>query len=223
MVERVQVGGLPPVVELVEQGAPELGDHVGEPVAPARLGVAVDERGDLFDDVHVLDDLSLDVRALDLDGDLPAAAEDGVVHLAQGCRGDRCRGELLERFGHPHPEFAGDDGLDLLERERLHVVLQARQGSEIDGRQQVGAGREQLAQLDERRAHALELGGEGVGVLERRRVVGAGGVEVDGAADEVDALALEEEADDVLVAGQVRRLQGDSHEGPMPPGGHGHA
>jgi hypothetical protein len=49
--------------------------------------------GDLFHRLHVLDDLLADAGPLHLDRHLPPVPERRPVHLAERCRGQRCRVE----------------------------------------------------------------------------------------------------------------------------------
>ena len=65
--------------------------------------------------------------------------------------------ELREQVPDLPAELGLDDLLDLLEGERLGVVLEPRQRGGVRRGQQVEAGREQLAELDVRRAELLEV------------------------------------------------------------------
>ena len=69
-------------------------------------------------------DLSRCSRPLNLDGDRPAVRERCPMHLADRRRGDRRRLEVEERALEREPELALDNLLDLLERERSHIVLE---------------------------------------------------------------------------------------------------
>ena len=78
------------------------------------------------------------------------------VHLADRGRRDRLgsnsRNSALDR----QPELPRDDQLDLLERERRDVVLEAAQLGDDVRRDDVGPRREQLPELDERRPELVE-------------------------------------------------------------------
>ena len=207
--EQAEVGGLEPVVELGHDRAAELLDHAAEPVAAPHLGVTVDELGELLDDLHVLDDLLAHAGPLDLDGDGAAVAQHCPVHLAE--RGAGHRGvKRLEGLGDAGTDLGGDDLLDRFERDRLDIVLKPGQGVEVDGRQQVGASRQELAQLDERGAHRLELIDELAGVVLSASVIGSGAVRVD-LVERVAASVLEQERGDLLVAGEMVNFQRQSH------------
>ena len=54
------------------------------------------------------------------------------------------------------PELLANRALDVLERERPHVVLERAELADDVRRNDVGPGREQLAELDERRAELVE-------------------------------------------------------------------
>lgn len=56
-----------------------------------------------------------------------------------------------------------DDRAHLLERDGLHGVLQPGEGLGVHRREQVEAGREQLAHLDAGRLHPLEVAREPLG------------------------------------------------------------
>ena len=76
------------------------------------------------------------------------------VHLADRGRGDRALVEAEERLLDREPELGADHGLDLVERNGRDVVLELAQLGDDVRRDDVGARREQLAELDERRARA---------------------------------------------------------------------
>ena len=69
LAEEAEVLGFSAVVELVGEGRLELQHHVGEPEPPSGLGVVVEERGELLDDLEVVADLRPHAGSLDLDGD----------------------------------------------------------------------------------------------------------------------------------------------------------
>jgi hypothetical protein len=170
--------------------------------------VLVDERGQFLDHVHVLCDRVAHAGPLHFDDDRPAVAHHRAVDLAEGGGRQRLTVERLEGLGDAHAELVGDDLLDLGERKGLDVVLQTRQGLEIDGRQQVGSGREQLAELDECRAHRLEVVDELLGVL-------TGGFVL--VAQALGPAVLDEQASNVAVARQMTGLQREGHA-PLYPG-----
>ena len=79
-----------------------------------------------------------------------------AVHLADRRRGERHLVELGEQPLDRLAELLADRPLDIGERERPHVVLKAAQLGDDVRRHDVGPRREQLAELDERRAELVE-------------------------------------------------------------------
>ena len=155
-VQRVGVPALEPVVELLADRAGELVDdlaHVHEVEGPDAL--LRDARG-LVEEAEVGFDLLGRARALDLDRDDMAVREHGSVHLADRRGGQRLAVELEEEALDREAEVFEDDALDLLVRERAHVVLEAAELGDDVRRQDVRAHREQLAELDEGRAELVE-------------------------------------------------------------------
>jgi hypothetical protein len=173
--EADQVAGLPPEIELVLQCPTELVEQLREAIAPSCLAVAVGEGRQIGEGGHVLGDLLADSRPLHLDDDRAAVAHRRPVDLAER---SRCQGsgvEGAEGVGQPGAQLGLHDVLHLVEPERLHVVLEAGQGFGVHRRDEVGAGREELAQLDERGAHGLQVVGQFRGVGDH---LGIGFVEV---------------------------------------------
>ena len=78
-----------PVVEFLGNDAAELVDHLLEVELRARRRMVVEEFGDVFDGRQVLGHALADVGPLHLDGDFPAIAQDGAVHLAERRRRQR--------------------------------------------------------------------------------------------------------------------------------------
>jgi hypothetical protein len=87
--------------------------------------------------------------------------------LPQARSGDRRRIEAFERLGRADGELLLDDAFDIGKRNRLDIVLQACEWLEPGYREHVRAGRQQLAQLDERGPAFLEVGREGDGFWRR--------------------------------------------------------
>ncbi len=92
------------------------------------------------------------------------------MHLADRRCGDRLVVELEEEALDRLTELLQDDALDLLVRERAHVVLEAAELRDDVRREHVGAHREQLAELDEGRAELVEELAEVLAALRRRAV-----------------------------------------------------
>jgi hypothetical protein len=182
VVEGLGVACLEAVVELLADRACELVDElarVDELECPHPLS---DQARGLVEQRQVGLDLPRCVRALDLDGDAAAVREGGAVHLADRGGGDRRRVEVGEELLDAQLEVLADDALDVLVRDRPDVVLELLQLGHDVGRDDVGAGREELAELDEGRAELVEhlaqvpaaLGGAGRGGAEPRAARAAG-------------------------------------------------
>ena len=154
--ERVGVPRLELVVELLADEARELVDEVVDVDEVERADALPDQAGGLVEEGEVVLDLTRRVRPLHLDDDLVAVRQHRPVHLAdrRGC--DRRLAELDERLLERQAELALDDLAHLRERERAHVVLEPAQLGDDVRRDDVGPGREQLAELDERRAELVE-------------------------------------------------------------------
>jgi len=164
--------------------------------------------------------------ALHLDDHLGAVAEPGPVHLGDGGGGERRVVEGVEHVVHAHAELVLDDLADLLRRDGLHLVLQADEGVQVGLGEQVGPGRQDLAQLHERRSHrlqvtgeALGVGGDGVGVAACRFEVLELRFEA-GLVQQARAGVPDDQAQDV---GMTRETGGlarreDAHRRPLPGG-----
>ena len=101
-------------------------------------------------------DLAWRVGALNLDGDAVAVREGCAVDLADRGGGDRGLVEFGEELLDRELEVFSDDALDVFVGERAHVVLEGLQLGQDVRRDDVGAGREELAELDERRAELVQ-------------------------------------------------------------------
>ena len=156
LAERPEIARFVAVVELGERRLAELRHHLREVDARLHAAVLVEERGELVERFQILGNALLDVRALHLDRDQAPVAQRRAMNLAERRGGDRLRLEHPEALGQPDAELRLDDALDLGERERLDVVLQPRQRLDVGGRQQIGACRQQLSELDEGRTERLE-------------------------------------------------------------------
>ena len=140
---------------------------------------ALDQAGGEVVAVEVAAELLLDAGAQDLDGDLapaPVGVDDGgLVHLR-----DRGRGDGGPELGEMIFELAAERFLDGAARlghgERRQVVLQQRQLAGELGTDDVGARRQELAELDVAGAEAGQGGGEAraarLAGAERRRQQG---------------------------------------------------
>ena len=93
--------------------------------------MGVEELRDLFEGIEVVVDLLANAGPLDLDRHLPPVVHDGTMDLSQRGRGEGLVVELGEGLGQPDPQLLPDRGLDLLEREWGHIVLEAGEGVEV--------------------------------------------------------------------------------------------
>jgi hypothetical protein len=172
--------------------------------------VLVGEGGNLRQGLQVLDDHLADAGPLHLDRDPAPVAQGGAMHLAQRRRRHRDRLELGEGLGEPDPELRADDGLHVHERKGLDLVLEPGQRFHVGEGKDVRPRGEELAELDERRPHLLEVGREVLGELllagSGHRRVGHRLFEA-GALHEVGPSVLHEEGGDVPVALEVFALQ----------------
>jgi hypothetical protein len=158
--EALEVALLDVEVQLVGAGALQLVDQVRERQRPrARLGGA-QELVHVDQGVHqrkVLGDGLRDAGALHLDGDdLAAVADDRPVDLRDRRAAQGRVVELAEQLVHRAAELLLHAGAHVGGGHRGDVGAQLREGVAVLGRQDVGMGRRDLAELDERRAEVLE-------------------------------------------------------------------
>src|SRR6266480_1389870 len=114
------------------------------------------EAGRLVEQRDVGLDLARRVGTLNLDRDALAVRKHGVVYLPDRGRRSRLLVELEEGLLDGYAELLRDHAFDVGERDRPHVVLKLLQLEHDVGRNDVGTGREQLAELDEGRAELVE-------------------------------------------------------------------
>ena len=141
-----------PVIELAQKAFAELIEHLAKLVALPGRGVVIEELRDLIERIEIFEHRVANPGPLHLHRHLPAVAQTRFMHLPKGGGGHRRDIEIRERFRHSDAELGGDDLLDLVERERLDLVLQPRERFEVSLRHQLDAGREKLAKLHEGRA-----------------------------------------------------------------------
>jgi hypothetical protein len=132
--QHLEVGRLLPIVEFGHERALELFDHVGETEPAPRIRVVIGELGDCGDGLHVGEDVSTDVRALNLDGHRAPIAECCSVDLAEGGRGEGLGVEARECLGEADAELLGDDSFDLFDGKGVDLVLEAAQRGEVGRR-----------------------------------------------------------------------------------------
>lgn len=139
LAEHRQVLGFDPVVELAQQALAELLDEQAHVVAGRGLRIPLDEVRDGFEHFEVVGHLRAHAGPLNLHGHHPPVAQDGAMHLRERGGGERRRVEFHERLGQPHPELGAHGRLDLGERHRRQVVLQARERLQVGIGEQVRA------------------------------------------------------------------------------------
>ena len=196
-----EVARLFAVIELGEQRSLELLEDARDVDVLRGADVVEDDRN-VLERGEIPVNLLADARALHLDGDLAAAAQDGAMHLAERGGGNRQAIELEEGVRHADAQLLANGPLDVFVRERLDVVLQPRERVQVRRRKQVGARGEDLSELDERRAERFE-------VLDERRGGGwigrAGLLAVQRVRDEVSAPVLGDEPREILVSPEASR------------------
>src|SRR6266540_5509386 len=144
------------IVQLGADRAAELVDQVTCVDEVERTDPFLRDARGLVEQREVGLDLPRGARTLHLDRDRLAVRQRRSMYLPdRGCS-DRYGIELEKRTFQRKAEVALDDLLDLLERERPHVVLQRAQLDDDVGRNDVGTRREELAELHERRAELVE-------------------------------------------------------------------
>ena len=89
---------LQPEVELLGEVVGEVGDDVLRGQPAAQLG-QLDDLREALEDLQIGGDPAADARPLDLDDDLLAAVQGGVVHLRDRRRRERLLVEGLEQLG----------------------------------------------------------------------------------------------------------------------------
>ena len=171
-VERLRVPRLQPVVELLPDRPGELVDELlGVDEVERTDALLRDPRG-LVEQGDVRFDLTRRAGTLHLHGDVLAVRERRAVHLTDRRGSDRPVLELHEELVDRQAEVFLDHLLDVGERERAHVVLKAAQLGDDVGRKNVGTRREELSELDERRAELVEHLAQVLATL-RRLIVGS--------------------------------------------------
>ena len=154
--EGLGVAGLLLVVELEADRAAELVDQLAR-VDEVELADALAR--DARRRRHQLEvglDLACRVRTLHLDDHLDVVGQRRTMHLADRRRRDRRLVEVEERLLDGEAELLPDDALDLPHRDRRDVVLELSKLPDDVRWHDVRAGREQLPELDERRAELVE-------------------------------------------------------------------
>ncbi len=156
--------GLLAVVELAQEHGAEFCEGVGEVGAAAGGGVVVEEFRDVAEHVEVVNHAFADAGALNFDRDMATIAQDGFVDLSDGGGGEGLGVNFLKGSGDADAEFLGDDSFDILEWERLDFILEACEGLDVGGGDELGARGEELAELDVGGSEFFEVVGKLIGV-----------------------------------------------------------
>ena len=155
-VEGICVPGLVAVIELEPDRPGELVDQLLGVDELESANALLQELRRLVEEPEVGLDLPRGFRALDLDRDLLTVREHRSVHLADRRRGERLLVELDECPFQGQTELGFDGSAGLLERKRSDLVLQPAELDHDVGRDDVGSGRQQLAELDKGGAELVE-------------------------------------------------------------------
>ena len=160
--------GLVAVVELAQHPGGELADDVRGPDLAGQREARLGHRRELLDDPQVGLGLGQDLRALDLDRDLPAVEGRGPVDLGGRGGGERLGLDRGEEGLRVAAELGQQDRPGLVPRERPGLALELGQLVGPLGRQQVAPAGQHLADLHVRRPEVLEqaahpLRGRGLG------------------------------------------------------------
>ncbi len=123
--------------------------------AKARLR-ALDQFSHPVEEIEIALERRLDARSQHLDSDVTAVGRNGEMDLCDRGGGDRLIVETREQGVDRLAELALDRGARLASRKGRQMVLQPRQVGRDPFAQEIGAGRQRLAELDEARAHVLQ-------------------------------------------------------------------
>ena len=207
-------------VELVEDGLLVLRHHLHRAQALALLPVALGQVGDDVEEPDVPADDLVDPRAQDLDHHLAAVLEAGGVDL--GDRGRRQGGfvESVEDRRHRATQGLLDEGACLGPGEGRDPVLELGQLDREVVREQVAAGGEDLAELDEDGPEVLQGAADahrvGLGVAPEPEPGGEVGQETQGAKQvgRQDHLVQPVAEQDPVDVEQAQRIGGADHAPP---------
>ena len=143
-----------------------------------------------------------------------AIAQRRPMHLAEGRRRQWFRIEHFKRFRDAHAKLIRDDFFDFGVRERLDLILQARQSAKVSFGQQVGAAREQLPDLHESGSHLLQIVGQLFGsaiALDFRQLVVSHEVRVRHFFRNVRPQITKQECQNLLVPNQMMCFERNIH------------
>ena len=155
--------GLQPEIQFPQQHTPALLGDSHPVAATAPAGMALHRARHLLEHLQIEAKQGLKTGPLNLEHHLPAAAEAGAVHLGQAGGAERFQLKI-DDLKAALPEFIGEDPLHHRKWEGGHPVLQVGELLHHLGGEDIGSGREDLAELDEGRAQAEEFRGEPAGL-----------------------------------------------------------
>ena len=155
-VERLGVAGLLAVVELLADRARELVDDLAGVDEVERTDALLDEPRGLLEQLDVALDLARRVRPLHLHGDLRPFGSTARCTWPIDAAAIGCSSNSTKRRPIGCCRSSSDDPLDVGERERRDVVLEAAELGDDVRRDDVRARREELPELDERRPELVE-------------------------------------------------------------------
>ena len=154
--EALGVAALAQVIQLVAHGIGELLDHLLQVLEDRRVDAARRQVRQVAQDLQIQLNLAGDAGLLDLDHHLAAIAQRGGVDLADRGAGQRRMVEAGEDALGRRAQLGLQQRRDLGVRHRRQAVLQRRERLDVGVRQDIGAGAEDLAQLDEGGAKLLQ-------------------------------------------------------------------
>src|SRR5690606_24487696 len=150
------VGRLAIQVQLVEDGLLVIAYHFHRTQPPPLAGNALQGARRQVQPLDILMDDVFDPRAHDLDDYVAAVMQQGGMYLGDGSRGQWRIGKLGEYRFDRHAQLFFDTLACLIGGEGRYLVLQEGQfDGDVVG-QQIAAGRQDLAELDEHRAQAFQ-------------------------------------------------------------------
>ena len=155
-VEGVRVACLEAVVELLPDRAGELVDELMGVDEVEGADTLLGDSRRLVEQGEVRLDLARRAGPLHLHRDPSSVRQRRAMHLADRRSGDGPWVEFEEELVDGEPKVLVDHVLDVAEREGTDVVLECAELRDDVGRQDVRACRQQLAELDERRAELVE-------------------------------------------------------------------
>src|SRR5947209_11095883 len=176
--------------------------------------MVIEKLRDLIQRVEIVEHRVADTGALHFYRDLATVAQTSLVDLSEGCRGHGRYVEIRKSFRHSDAELGTDDFFNLVERERLDLVLKAGEGIEVRLWHQLDASGEQLTQLHKRGTEFLQVVGELVRFcrfLRRDPLLGCQGPLEPTLFHQIRAAVFDEEPRNLAIAVQVLRFKRDSH------------